>query len=77
MLTAILSQIIFVPSSFFVFNIFEGLIWFLLPAALVVVNDIAAYLAGTDNVNIGKDVPEVLSLITIMVLQGSFSGGLR
>lgn len=41
-----LAQVIFLPSSFFVYNLFEGLIWFLLPAALVVVNDIAAYLAG-------------------------------
>lgn len=39
-------QTIFFPSSFFVSNIFEGLIWFLLPAALVIINDIAAYLAG-------------------------------
>ena len=34
------------PSSFFVPLIFEGLAWFLLPAALVMVNDIMAYLAG-------------------------------
>jgi phosphatidate cytidylyltransferase len=27
-------------------NVFEGMIWFLLPAFLVVINDIAAYLAG-------------------------------
>jgi hypothetical protein len=38
--------IIFVPSSFFVSNVFEGLIWFLLPSALIIVNDIMAYLAG-------------------------------
>ena len=37
---------VFVPSSFFVSNIFEGLIWFLLPSALIIVNDIMAYLAG-------------------------------
>lgn len=37
---------VFVPSSFFVSNIFDGIIWFLLPCALVIVNDIAAYLAG-------------------------------
>eukprot|EP00882_Tetradesmus_deserticola_P023918 GHRQ01026096.1.p1 GENE.GHRQ01026096.1~~GHRQ01026096.1.p1 ORF type:complete len:236 (+),score=60.47 GHRQ01026096.1:314-1021(+) len=37
---------IFVPSSFFVSNIFEGLIWFLLPSALIITNDIMAYLAG-------------------------------
>ena len=34
------------PSSFFVSNIFEGLIWFLLPSALIIINDIAAYLFG-------------------------------
>ena len=35
------------PSSFFVSNLFEGgIIWFLLPASLVIVNDIAAYVAG-------------------------------
>jgi hypothetical protein len=27
-------------------NIFEGLIWFLLPSALIITNDIMAYLAG-------------------------------
>ena len=32
--------VIFVPSSFFVSNIFEGLIWFLLPSSLIIVNDI-------------------------------------
>jgi hypothetical protein len=37
---------VFVPSSFFVSNVFEGLIWFLLPCALIIVNDIMAYLAG-------------------------------
>eukprot|EP00798_Chlamydomonas_sp_ICE-L_P000933 gene933-5200_t len=35
-----------IPSSFFVSNIFEGLIWFVLPSVLVVVNDICAYLFG-------------------------------
>lgn len=37
---------IFLPSSFFVSNIFEGLIWFLLPSFLIIINDIMAYLAG-------------------------------
>jgi phosphatidate cytidylyltransferase len=27
-------------------NIFEGMFWFLLPAALVIVNDIMAYICG-------------------------------
>ncbi len=39
-------QVVFLPSSFFVSLLFEGLIWFLLPTALVIVNDIMAYLAG-------------------------------
>jgi len=44
--THMILMIIFVPSSFFVSNIFEGLIWFLLPCALIIANDIMAYLAG-------------------------------
>lgn len=44
--THMILLIIFVPSSFFVSNVFEGLIWFLLPSALIIVNDIMAYLAG-------------------------------
>ena len=44
--THMILMTVFVPSSFFVSNIFEGIIWFLLPCALVIVNDIAAYLAG-------------------------------
>jgi phosphatidate cytidylyltransferase len=44
--THMILMIIFVPSSFFVSNIFEGLIWFLLPSALIITNDIMAYLAG-------------------------------
>uniref|UniRef100_A0A061S1F2 Phosphatidate cytidylyltransferase n=1 Tax=Tetraselmis sp. GSL018 TaxID=582737 RepID=A0A061S1F2_9CHLO len=37
---------VFMPSSFFVSNIFEGIIWLLLPCSLIFTNDIAAYLAG-------------------------------
>jgi phosphatidate cytidylyltransferase len=37
---------VFLPSSFFVALVFDGIAWFLLPTALVIVNDIAAYLAG-------------------------------
>lgn len=44
--THMILMIIFVPSSFFVSNIFEGLFWFLLPSALIITNDIMAYLAG-------------------------------
>ncbi|GMH31505.1 hypothetical protein Nepgr_033348 [Nepenthes gracilis] len=38
--------VVFTQSSFTVANIFEGIFWFLLPAALIVINDIAAYLFG-------------------------------
>uniref|UniRef100_A0A7S0VIE3 Phosphatidate cytidylyltransferase n=1 Tax=Polytomella parva TaxID=51329 RepID=A0A7S0VIE3_9CHLO len=34
------------PSSFFVSNIFKGIIWYILPSFLVIANDICAYLAG-------------------------------
>ncbi len=44
--THMILMTVFLPSSFFVSNIFEGIIWFLLPCALVIVNDIAAYLGG-------------------------------
>jgi len=44
--THMILLVVFLPSSFFVSNIFEGIIWFLLPCALVITNDIAAYLAG-------------------------------
>eukprot|EP00205_Picochlorum_sp_RCC944_P003410 CAMPEP_0182617052 /NCGR_PEP_ID=MMETSP1330-20130603/40634_1 /TAXON_ID=464278 /ORGANISM="Picochlorum sp., Strain RCC944" /LENGTH=451 /DNA_ID=CAMNT_0024837147 /DNA_START=47 /DNA_END=1402 /DNA_ORIENTATION=+ len=37
---------VLVQTSFFVSNIFEGLIWFVLPCTLVIVNDIMAYFAG-------------------------------
>ncbi|KAK6934510.1 hypothetical protein RJ641_034665 [Dillenia turbinata] len=38
--------VVFTQSSFTVANIFEGLFWFLLPAALIAVNDVAAYFFG-------------------------------
>eukprot|EP00262_Sarcandra_glabra_P001847 TRINITY_DN1200_c0_g1_i1.p1 TRINITY_DN1200_c0_g1~~TRINITY_DN1200_c0_g1_i1.p1 ORF type:complete len:426 (+),score=51.81 TRINITY_DN1200_c0_g1_i1:209-1486(+) len=38
--------VVFAQSSFTVGNIFEGIIWFLLPASLIVINDIAAYIFG-------------------------------
>jgi CDP-diglyceride synthetase len=44
--THMILLVVFLPSSFFVSNIFEGLVWFLLPSSLIIVNDIAAYLAG-------------------------------
>ncbi|XP_057978038.1 phosphatidate cytidylyltransferase 1-like isoform X2 [Malania oleifera] len=38
--------VVFVQSAFTVVNIFEGIFWFLLPASLIVINDIAAYFFG-------------------------------
>ncbi|PKI37419.1 hypothetical protein CRG98_042205 [Punica granatum] len=38
--------VVFVQSSFTVASIFEGIFWFLLPATLIVINDIAAYIFG-------------------------------
>lgn len=38
--------VVIVPSSFLVANLFEGIIWWMLPSALVIANDICAYLAG-------------------------------
>lgn len=42
---------VFMPSSFFVSNIFDGTIWFLLPCSMVIINDIGAYLAGRPLLN--------------------------
>ncbi|KAK1576581.1 hypothetical protein Q3G72_015089 [Acer saccharum] len=38
--------VVFTQSSFTVASIFEGIFWFLLPASLIVINDIAAYVFG-------------------------------
>lgn len=38
--------LIVVQAHFIMNNIFEGLIWFFLPAALVITNDIFAYICG-------------------------------
>ncbi|KAL1536102.1 phosphatidate cytidylyltransferase [Salvia divinorum] len=38
--------VVFTQSSFTVANIFEGIFWFLLPASLIIVNDVAAYVFG-------------------------------
>lgn len=38
--------VVFTQSSFTVANIFEGIFWFLLPASLIVINDIGAYFFG-------------------------------
>ncbi|MED6212096.1 phosphatidate cytidylyltransferase [Stylosanthes scabra] len=38
--------VVFGQSSFIAASIFEGIFWFLLPATLIVINDIAAYIFG-------------------------------
>ncbi|KAG8658262.1 hypothetical protein MANES_03G136500v8 [Manihot esculenta] len=38
--------IVFTQSAFTVANIFEGIFWFLLPASLIAINDVAAYIFG-------------------------------
>ena len=38
--------LVVVQAHFIMNNIFEGLIWFFLPAALVITNDIFAYICG-------------------------------
>ncbi|KAJ9566204.1 hypothetical protein OSB04_002170 [Centaurea solstitialis] len=38
--------VVFTQSAFTVANIFEGIFWFLLPASLIIINDIAAYIVG-------------------------------
>lgn len=44
--THMILMIVFVPSSFLISNIFQGIIWFLLPCSLIIVNDISAYMGG-------------------------------
>ncbi|KAG9452829.1 hypothetical protein H6P81_005733 [Aristolochia fimbriata] len=44
--THMILLVVFAQSSFTVGNIFEGIFWFLLPASLIVINDIAAYIFG-------------------------------
>ncbi|KAJ4809507.1 Phosphatidate cytidylyltransferase [Rhynchospora pubera] len=44
--THMILLMVFAQSSFTVANIFEGIFWFLLPASLIVINDIAAYFFG-------------------------------
>ncbi|KAL4563284.1 hypothetical protein LXL04_027324 [Taraxacum kok-saghyz] len=38
--------VVFTQSSFTAANIFEGIFWFLLPASLIAINDVAAYFFG-------------------------------
>ena len=44
--THMVIMVVVIPTSFFIPSIFNGIIWYLLPAMLIIVNDIFAYLAG-------------------------------
>ena len=44
--THMILLVVLAQSSFFVANIMQGLIWFVLPSHLVIINDIMAYLFG-------------------------------
>ncbi|THU53949.1 hypothetical protein C4D60_Mb10t19790 [Musa balbisiana] len=44
--THMILLMVFIQSAFTVANIFEGIFWFLLPASLIIINDIAAYFFG-------------------------------
>ncbi|BBN09196.1 phosphatidate cytidylyltransferase [Marchantia polymorpha subsp. ruderalis] len=80
--------VVFAQSSFTVANIFEGIIWFLLPCSLIVINDIAAYFFGfyfgrtpliklspkkTWEGFIGASVTTVLSGFLLAYFMGSFT----
>ncbi len=69
--------VVIMPTSFFVSNVFQGIIWYILPAMLIIVNDIFAYLAG-EVVHMGQHLPawplfiyvpsRELSLFQILIL---------
>ncbi|EEC66737.1 hypothetical protein OsI_33080 [Oryza sativa Indica Group] len=44
--THMILLMVFAQSSFTVANIYEGMFWFLLPASLIAINDVAAYFFG-------------------------------
>jgi len=44
--THMIILMVIMPTSFFVSNMFQGIIWYLLPALMIITNDICAYLAG-------------------------------
>ncbi|KAE8734934.1 Phosphatidate cytidylyltransferase 1 [Hibiscus syriacus] len=77
----------FTQSAFTVANIFEGIFWFLLPASLIAVNDVAAYFYGfffgktplikispkkTWEVFIGASVATTISAFLLANIYGSF-----
>ncbi|KAG6583759.1 phosphatidate cytidylyltransferase 1-like isoform X5 [Cucurbita moschata] len=80
--------VVFTQSSFTVANIFEGIFWFLLPATLIVINDIAAYFFGfffgktplikispkkTWEGFIGASVTTIISAFMLANIMGRFS----
>ncbi|KAG1678151.1 hypothetical protein FOA52_016087 [Chlamydomonas sp. UWO 241] len=44
--THMIILVVIVPTSFFVSSTFQGIIWYLMPSMLIIVNDICAYLFG-------------------------------
>lgn len=44
--THMIILVVIMPTSFFVLNTFSGIIWYVLPACLIITNDIFAYLFG-------------------------------
>jgi len=44
--THMILMVVFAQTSFFVSNVFEGLIWFVFPCSMVILNDIMAYVFG-------------------------------
>ncbi|KAK1285185.1 Phosphatidate cytidylyltransferase [Acorus calamus] len=85
--THMILLLVFAQTSFTVANIYEGIFWFLLPASLIVINDIAAYFFGfffgrtpliklspkkTWEGFIGASVATILSAFLLANLMGSF-----
>ncbi|KAK1264808.1 Phosphatidate cytidylyltransferase [Acorus gramineus] len=85
--THMILLLVFAQSSFTVANIYEGIFWFLLPASLIVINDIAAYFFGfffgrtpliklspkkTWEGFIGASVATILSAFLLANLMGRF-----
>jgi len=58
--THMILLVVFIPSSFFVSNIFDGLMWFLLPCSLVIINDIGAYLFGKQLAHMSGTAPNCI-----------------
>ncbi|XP_078151398.1 phosphatidate cytidylyltransferase 1-like [Carex rostrata] len=85
--THMILLLVFAQSSFTVANIFEGIFWFLLPASLIAINDVAAYFFGfffgrtpliklspkkTWEGFIGASVTTIISAFLLARVMGSF-----